>query len=485
MNPVEPSSLLSPLPFDRRRIAAGIVHIGLGGFHRAHMARFTHDLMAEDETASGWGILGVGLLDADASLIAVLNDQDGLYTLIEREGGSETATVIGSLLRAIDASISSTEALAALDDTAVRIVSLTVTEHGYCLDRATKRLDLRHPGIAHDIAHPDDPRTAIGLIVEALRRRRGAGRPGFTALSCDNIQRNGDVLRHAVTTLAATRDPGLAAWIERACSFPSGMVDRITPMPTTAGTRAIQERYGIADGAPLVAEAFRQWVVEDRFVAGRPAWEKVGVQFVADVAPYEKMKLRLLNASHLAMSGLGALAGHAMIADTMSDPLIARYVSAVMDRELAPTLDPVPGVDLAAYQLRLIARFGNAAIPDTVRRVNKDAALNYLLDPIRDRLAAGAPLPLLALALSAWLRRVRGEDEAGNRVIVDHPMAPLLREKAISGGSDPADLLSIGPLFGELGAVPALHEAVAPWLRSLYDKGAIATLQAAAIDNLI
>jgi len=472
-------------PYDRARISPGIVHLGLGGFHRAHMARYAHDLMAEDDAGLDWGIVGAGLREADRPLIDALRAQDGLYTLIERDAAGETVTCIGSIVRTIDASNSTAELLAAIDDPAIRIVSLTVTEHGYCLDRATKRLDPSHPLIVHDLANPRAPKSAIGVLVEAFARRRAIGLPPFTALSCDNIQHNGDVLRAAVLAFAELREPALAAWIAERGAFPNAMVDRITPVPTPEMVRDVQSRLGLDDSTPLMAEPFRQWVIEDRFAAGRPDWDRVGAQFVADVTPFETMKLRLLNASHLAVAGLGVLAGHVSIAEAIGDPLIRRHMEALMDRETGPTLDPVPGIDLAAYKCALVERFANPAIPDTVQRVNTDAPLNYLLDPIRDRLAANAPLPLLALALAAWLRRVRGEDEAGRPLAVHHPLAEEMRAAAIRGGGDPAPLLSIRALFGDLGEDRRLHAAVAPWLASLYGAGVAATLAQAARQGLL
>lgn len=479
-----PAGIASPA-FDPARVTPGIVHIGLGGFARAHLARYIHDVMTRDEAALGWGIVGAGLRPADAPLLATLAEQDGLYTLLERDGDAEQATVIASLAGLIDASGSRAALLDAIADPAIRIVSLTVTEHGYCLDRATKRLALDSDAIRHDLAHPDDPRTAIGILVAGWRRRRAAGLPAFTALSCDNIQHNGDVLRRAVRDFTDASDRMLGAWIEERAAFPNAMVDRITPVPTAADAAAFEAHSGIADHAALPCEAFRQWVIEDRFADGRPDWDRVGAQFVADVAPYERMKLRLLNASHLAISGLGKLAGHETIDQSIADPLIRRMMIALMDRETGPTLDPLPGIDLAAYKADLVARFANRAIRDTVDRVNADAALNYLLDPLRDRLDSGGDITLLSLALAAWLRRVRGEDESGRMIDVVHPLATLLRAKAMEGGADPTPLLSIAPLFGALGADLRLREQVGVWLTSLYDDGVSVTLAYAAATNRI
>ena len=479
------NAVLSQLPPEvrgpnRRPDAAGIVHLGLGGFHRAHMARYTHDLIQARRDMLDWGIVGAGLMPNDRLMRDSLVPQDCLYTLTERAGDAETVTVIGSLVDVVFAGEDSTALLDAIDQPGIRIVSLTVTENGYCLDRATKRLDPAHPLIQRDLAAPARPVSAIGILVEAGRRRMAAGAPPFTALSCDNIQHNGEVLRQAVLALATLRDPALAAWIDAHVPFPSTMVDRITPVTTDADRAHLAQRYGIADRWPVVAETFTQWVIEDRFAAGRPAWEAAGAQFVDDVAPYEFMKLRLLNASHLAVSGLGRLMGFVTIDEAMADPLMTRYMAALMDRETGPTLPDVPGIDIPAYKATLIERFTNPAIKDTVERVNTDAPLNILLDPIQDRLGRAWPIDLLSLALAAWLRRVRGTDEQGGPIDVRHPMAAELRARAEQGGADPAPLLALTALFGTLGQEPALVRPVAHWLAALYRDGARATLAEAS-----
>ena len=462
--------------YDPSRVTGGIVHLGLGGFHRAHMARYTHELMQHGDDALGWGIVGAGLMPADRKMKDSLGPQDNLYTLVERGASDETVTVIGSLADVIFAGESSAALLRAIDNPHIRIVSLTVTEHGYCLNRSTKRLDPEHPLVRKDLAQPDEPASAIGIVAEAYRRRMAAGLPPFTALSCDNIQHNGTVLREAVLALAALRDPKLADWIAANGHFPSTMVDRITPVTAEEDIAALAERYGVIDRWPVFSETFTQWVIEDDFPAGRPAWETVGAQFVNDVAPYEFMKLRLLNASHLAVSGMGRLSGYVTIAESMADPLITRFMAALMDRETGPTLPDVPGIDLARYKATLIERFANPAIRDTVERVNTDAPLNILVDPIRDRLRAGGSVELLSLALAAWLRRVRGEDEQGQPIDVRHPLAADLRAKAIEGGADPRPLLGITALFGATGADERLRTAVGRWLALLYSNGARQTL---------
>ena len=462
--------------FDPAAVTPGIVHLGLGGFHRAHMARFTHNLMERRTDALGWGIIGAGLLPADRKMYEALGPQDGLYTLVERSGTEEHVSVIGSICRVIHAGDGAAELLAAIDAPSIRIVSLTVTENGYCLNPATKRLDTAHALIRHDLANPDSPKSAIGIITEAYRRRMVRGQAAFTALSCDNIQHNGNVLRQAVLELAGMLDPALGRWIEREARFPNTMVDRITPVTAAEDVADLTRRTGIVDRWPVFSETFTQWVIEDDFPQGRPAWEDVGAQFVTDVSPYEFMKLRLLNASHLAVAGLGRLAGYTYIDETMRDDALCRYMRALMDRETGPTLPPVPGIDLAAYKATLVERFANPTIKDTVERVNTDAPLNVLVDPIRDRLKQGGSVDFLALALAAWLRRMRGEDEAGRPIEIRHPMADELRARALVGGGDPAPMLGIERLFGELAQNAAFVAVVGKWLSSLYAVGAAATL---------
>ena len=279
-------------------------------------------------------------------------------------------------------------------------------------------------------------------------------------------------------TLAQARDTDLAAWIADKARFPDTMVDRITPVTHPEDAAALADRHGVTDARPIFCERFIQWVIKDDFADGLPDWDAVGAQFVADVAPYERMKLRLLNASHLAISALGRLIGYTYVDEAMRDPVLARYMTLLMDRETAPTVPPVPGIDLVAYQQTLIARFANPLIRDTVERVNTDAALNYLLDPIRDRRAQGQDIDLLALALAAWLRRVRGVDEADHPIEVKHPLAASLRAHAEAGGPDPRALLSMTSLFGELGDDAVLVEAVGRHLRALYGCGAAETIRA-------
>ncbi|NIJ36062.1 fructuronate reductase/mannitol 2-dehydrogenase [Sphingopyxis panaciterrae] len=461
--------------FDRTALRRGIVHLGMGGFHRAHMARYTHDLMEKRADALAWGIAGVGLMPADAPLGEALAAQDHLYTLVERDAEADGATIIGSVVQAIFAPSQRAAMRAAIDDPATRIVSLTVTEAGYCLDSGSKRLNFDHPLIRHDLAEPAAPRSAIGIILDGLRRRRDAGQAPFTVLSCDNIQHNGDVLRRALLDLAKAQDAALARWVEDRASVPNTMVDRITPVTRPDDLAWLETRFGLSDACPVFSERFRQWVIEDRFPSGRPAWEEVGVEFAADVTPFEQMKLRLLNASHLAIAAPGELASHALIDEAMRDERLSAYMTALMDRETGPTVRPPPGIDLAAYQNDLVHRFANPNLRDTTARVNADAPLNYLLDPLRDRIGEGLASPLLEFALAAWIRRLRGRDDRGQPIAIRHPMADVLRPLA---ESDPAAVLSIRPLFGDLAGHPGLQDGVSRWLAAMDAHGTLGALAA-------
>jgi fructuronate reductase/mannitol 2-dehydrogenase len=471
-------SFASPaFAYDRAALQGGIVHLGLGGFHRAHMARYTHDLLCIEPNATAWGIVGAGLRASDQPLLDALAAQNFLYTLIERDADGETIVTPGSIIAGLGPNRGPGALAAALD--AARIVSLTVTENGYCLNAATKRLDLEHPDIAADLAHPGAPRSAIGFIAEALSRRRSAQARALTVMSCDNIQHNGDVLRQAVLDFAAARDAGLADWIAANIDFPNTMVDRITPVPTHAAIKELEEKYGVQDAAPVFCERFRQWIIEDRFSDGRPAWEQAGAQFVVDVTPYEYMKLRLLNASHLAIAGLGRLAGYGFVDETMRDTRFRAFMAALMDRETGPTLAPVPGIELGQYKAGLVARFVNPNIKDSLDRINADAPVNYLLDPLRDRLAHNASIELLGLALAAWIKRLQGKDDRGGRIEIRHPLAHELERRARQGGADPSAVLGLASLFGELGGDPRLLSVVSKWLGMLCNKGALGTLEAA------
>lgn len=397
-----------PTPsYDRGQVTAGIVHFGVGNFHRSHMAMYLDRLLSRGgEGAREWGICGVGVLAQDRAMSEVMTAQDGLHVLMLRHpDGTVEPRIVGSIIDYLWAPPNPEAVVARLVDPAVRIVSLTVTEGGYLRNAATGDFDPTHASVQHDVAHPEAPSTAFAYVSEGLRRRREAGLPPFTVLSCDNLQGNGDVTRETLTRFAALTDVELADWITTNVAFPNCMVDRITPVTTDADRSALARDLGIVDAWPVPAEPFTQWIIEDHFPAGRPELESVGVQFVEDVRPYELMKLRLLNASHQAIAYLGAALGHTVVDEAMRDDHLRAFLQSYMSREVEPTLGELPGIDVTAYEATLLERFANPAIRDTLVRLSTDGAhrmATFVLPTLKDNVAAGRPAPLGATLVAAW-----------------------------------------------------------------------------------
>ena len=439
--------------YDRATLRTGIVHLGLGAFVRAHMATYTDDVLAQQP--GPWGIVGVSLKRPDQR--DRLAPQDGLYTALQRDGGGVTARIVGCVRATLVAPEDPARVVATMADGACRIVSLTVTEKGYCHDPATGRLDAGHPDIRHDLEHPDEPRSAIGLIVAALQRRRAAGLPPFTVLCCDNLPHNGQLVGGLARDFAALRDDAMAAWIERDCAFPATMVDRIVPATTEADIAAAAAATSLSDAAPVSHEPFRQWVIEDRFIdAARPAWERAGAQLVGDVAPYEHMKLRLLNGAHSALAYLGYLAGRETIADAVADDALCGYVTALWRDEIIPVVPAPPGTNLHEYATELLVRFANPAIRHRTWQIAMDGSQKLpqrLLSTIRERVSLGLPFPRLALAVAAWIRYVGGTDESGAAIDVRDPLAGDLQACLAAAGPDPARrvaaVLNMRAIFGD------------------------------------
>ncbi len=467
--------------YDRGRLAPSIIHIGVGGFHRAHQAVYLDDL-AQRGVSADWGERGVGLLPEDRQMAEALVPQDCLYTVVARDAAGDTARVVGSLAAYLFAPDDPERVLAALADPATRIVSLTITEGGYNVDQHTGLFDADNPAVRADLADPQHPATVFGYIRAALQRRRAAGVAPFTVLSCDNLPGNGAVARTAMVSFARLHDDALAAWIEANVAFPNGMVDRITPRTTDQDRAMVAEAFGVADAWPVMTEPFTQWVLEDAFCNGRPPLEEVGVQIVSDVHPYETMKLRLLNASHQAMGYLGYLAGYRYVHEAMDDADIRAFIARLMDDEVTALLPPVPGIDLAAYKRTLLERFANPKVGDTLARLctdGSDRMPKFLLPSLSESLAQGRPHRLLTLAVAGWFRYLRGVDEAGQDIAIADPLADELRARANEGGDDPRPLLHLRPVFGELGQDKAFVTALAADLRELDARGARATLSAA------
>ncbi|WP_372698962.1 mannitol dehydrogenase family protein [Arthrobacter sp. JSM 101049] len=465
-------------PLEKRRI--GIVHFGVGGFHRAHQAMYLDALMNEGKDLD-WAICGVGLMPSDQRMRDALADQDGLYTLVAKApDGTREARVIGSIARYLYAPDDPEAVLAQLVDPAVRIVSLTVTEGGYNYNPSTGEFNATTPAVAADLADGAAPTTTFGFVTEALRRRRAAGTAPFTIMSCDNIQGNGHLAARVFTAFATLKDPELGAWMTGNVAFPNCMVDRITPVTTDADRASIAAEYGVEDEWPVVCEDFVQWVLEDNFPTGRPDWGSVGVQLVDDVEPYELMKLRLLNCSHQGIAYLGSLAGYRYAHQACADPLFIDFLLAYMEREATPTLKPVPGIDLHAYRHRLIERFANEQIQDTLARLaaeSSDRIPTWLVPVIRANLAAGGAVRLSAAIVASWARYARGVDEAGQPIEVVDRLRDRVMAAAAAQDEDPLAFLRDPELFGDLAERGDFTRPYLEALALLDDGGALALLR--------
>lgn len=442
------------MPAERltRTVAApkpGIVHLGLGAFYRAHGAIYTVDAIAK--SGGDWGIIGVSL--QSPTMRDALTPQGGTYMAVELGPEASPPRHTQIIDRVLAAREDPQAVLDAMSDPAIRIVSLTVTEKGYCHEPSTGELNLDHPDIQHDIAQPL-PCSAPGYLVRALQARRAAGFAPFTVQSCDNLPDNGRVVRGVVLALAQQIDPDLAAWITTEGCFPSSMVDRIVPATKPEDIDHVADLIGHQDAAPVLHEPFRQWVIEDDFVAGaRPDWQAAGAQMVGDITAYEHMKLRMLNGTHSALAYLGYLAGHETISDVMADARMAAFVEQLWQTEIAPTLTPPDGVSLCDYAQALATRYANPQIRHLTWQIAMDGSQKLpqrILGTLQDAMAAGHPCPGLILAVAAWMRYVGGIDESGNVIDVRDPLAARL--KALSDGAGTpsekvAALLSVREVF--------------------------------------
>ena len=463
-----------PVPgYDRRALTSAIVHMSVGGFHRAHQAVYLDELLRRGE-AEGWGICGVGLLPQDARMRDVLRAQDCLYTVVERSAAGDRPRVIGSMREYLLAPDDPEAVVEKLASPTCRIATLTITEGGYFVNQGTGEFDQAHPDIQHDLATPHSPRSSFGILAEALDRRRARGLAPFTVQSCDNLQGNGDFARRMFLAFAELRDPALRAWVEQHGRFPNAMVDRIVPSTTDEHRALVRERFGVDDGWPVVCEPFMQWVVEDRFALGRPAWERVGAQLVSDVHPYELMKIRLLNAGHQALCYIGMLLGLRYTDETMADPDVRRLVETMMNDEVTPLLLPVPGIDLARYKQTLVERFGNPVLRDQLARIGTEASARipkFVLPSILEVLSRGqGSLDALTFTVASWFRYLAAEhDERGQVLPKSDPLLGELIRRARVGGEDPAQLLAFHALFGErLAEAPVFVETLRRHLQNLY-----------------
>ncbi|MCV3272832.1 mannitol dehydrogenase family protein [Roseobacter sinensis] len=464
--------------YDRAALSPGIVHIGLGNFHRAHQAWYQHRLF-DAGLCHDWAIIGAGVRPQDAVQRDKLLEQDCLTTLLELDPKSSSAEVTGAMIGYVPVEPGHAALIAQMADPAIRIVALTVTEGGYYTDPASGGFDTGHPDIQHDAAYPDTPRTAFGAIIAALKQRRAAGHGAFTGLCCDNLQGNGDILRRTVVSLANMSDPELGAWIDQTCSFPNSMVDCIVPA-TGPNEIALVQSFGIDDRAPVTHEPFRQWVIEDDFCAGRPDWDKVGATFTADVHSYESMKIRILNAGHQVLANAGEVLGLETIADCMAHPQIAAFFRKVQTEEIAPHVAAVPGMTAMSYIGLIERRFANRAIVDTTRRVAFDGSsrhTGFVLPILRDGLAADAPVEGLALVEALWARMCEGTRENGSLIEPNDPFWPQLNTAARAARVRPLAWLEQRQFYGSLAQNPRFAMAFEHWLSALWARGCVHTLE--------
>lgn len=469
-----PTNVRKPA-YERAEIRPGIVHIGIGAFHRGHMAVYLDDLLADEPR---WGIRGASLRRSNTK--AALAPQDYLYTVAVHTKDKPQLRIIGSVLDIIDASGDSAPLIQAIADEDTRVVSLTVTEKGYCHNPATGDLARDHPDIVHDLQNPTRPRSVPGILVAAAATRKDRGGIGLTVLSCDNLHSNGRIARTTVLNMAQLLDPLLAEWIEANFSFPSTMVDRIVPALTEEDLGFVAEHLEMADHWPIVTEPFSQWVVEDDFAAGRPDLPSAGVQLVSDVEPFETMKLRMLNGSHSAMAYLGQLAGHQVVSEAVGDPIIRSFVTSLMTREVIPTLQ-VAGQDLPGYRDALLERFANPNLRHSLVQIATDGSQKLpprVLAPMRERLGQGRSIELLALTVAGWIAWLQQVTQSA--AIPDDPMGAQLSH-ALGDITDPraamCNAMSIKDIFGtDLANDGRVTETILRHLECIQNKGVHAAI---------
>ncbi|KAL1607866.1 hypothetical protein SLS60_002804 [Paraconiothyrium brasiliense] len=440
--------------YDRTKLKHGIVHVGVGGFHRAHLAVYVDRLLSKF-SANEWSICGVGLTPFDASMRDALGPQDHMYTVIERSARGSSAHIIGSISDYIFAPGNEEAVIAKMADKDTHIVSLTITESGYYYNENTHELEVSDPNIQSDLTGDGPPRTTYGYLTEALARRYKAGLKPFTVMSCDNMQKNGSISRNMLLAFARLKNPNMAAWLSENGAFPNSMVDRITPRTVDEDKEGLKQQFGIEDAWPVVTEPFMQWVLEDNFSDGRPDFENVGVQVVPtvrDVEQFELMKLRLLNGGHVAMGYLASLAGFTYVHEVIADPLFSQYLNDLWYEEVKPLLPAIPGVDVDEYIQTLHSRFSNPTLKDEVARIclgGSGKMPQFIIPSIAEQIESRGPIGRLTLCVAAWFRYLTGVDENGKTYKIDDPMAKELQALAREGGASPNALLGMQNLFGD------------------------------------
>ena len=463
--------------YARSDLSRGILHFGVGNFHRAHQAVYL-DRLFEKGLGQDWALVGAGVMQGDKRARDVLAAQDWLTTVVEQEADYSRAHVTGSMIDYIEPG-NGEAILEALADPAIRIVSLTITEGGYFLD-ADDNFDPKHPAMAADAANPQDPKTVFGLIIAGLRRRQEKGLPPFTVMCCDNIPHNGKVTRNTLCGLTELSDPGMARWIRDNVSFPNGMVDRITPATSDRERKICSDEYGIEDGWPVFCEGFKQWVLEDDFPQGRPPLEEVGVQFVDDVTPFELMKLRILNAGHAVIAYPAGLLDVHFVHEAMEHPLIAAFLDKLEREEIIPAVPPVPGTDINAYYQLIVRRFANPKIGDTVRRLCLDGSNRqpkFIVPTVADNLKSSRSTNGLALESALWCRYCYGESDNGRKIEPNDPNWDQLVARSGSAKEDPAQWLAMKDVYGDVALNDSFAKQFAHWLNMLWSHGTRKTLE--------
>ncbi|WP_226664625.1 mannitol dehydrogenase family protein [Microbulbifer aggregans] len=476
-----PPEVIKPA-YDRNEVTPGIVHLGIGAFHRAHQAWYTENRIAAGE--KDWGIIGASL--RSPGVRDQLVPQNGLYSLVEKSNAGTKVQIIGAVSDVFVAPESPSQLLELLAREEIRIVSLTITEKGYCHDPASGNLNPKHPDVVQDLENPEQPKSALGFIVGALKLRKERGLPGFTVLSCDNLPSNGKLLGRVLVQYAKLVDAELAAWIAQNTTTPATMVDRIVPATTDADRDELEALMGCRDEAAVMAEPFSQWVVEDNFLRGRPEWDKAGATFVDDVEVYELIKLRLLNGSHSMLAYSGYLAGFETVADVMAEPAFNKLALHFMKTEATTSIDVPADFDVAAYQAELIERFENRALRHRTWQIAMDGSQKIpqrWLGTLRHQLDKNGPIEVLSFALANWIRYVSAVDESGNAIEVSDPLAAELkalcdRYKPEGAKALAEAFLAFTPVFGEdLRNSERLLPAVADWLEKLAERGTLACVQ--------
>lgn len=463
--------------YERDGIAPGILHVGVGNFHRAHMAFYLDQLFSMGEDHD-WAILGAGVRDADRKMREILLQQDCLTTVVELDPLGLSARIVGSMIDYLP--VDADAIIGAMSDPQIRIVSLTVTEGGYYVDGASGKLQMDHPDILADAKTPGPPRTIFGMIVAALKSRRDNGVVPFTVLSCDNLPGNGHVAQQSVVGLARLSDTTLADWIVANVAFPNCMVDCITPATAERERQLVYDSFGVADNVPVACEPFRQWIIEDQFSAGRPSLEKVGVEFVEDVLPYELVKLRILNAGHASIAYVSALLGYHFVHAAMADADIRDWVRTLNVTDIIPTLAPIDGVDYVHYLDTVITRFSNTEIADTIPRLAADGSdrqPKFILPTLRDALAGDSSISGLALEIALWAHYCAGTAEDGTEIKLIDPLSFELRQRALEAKHHPRVFLENAGVFGNLANNPRLASSFAQWLMQIQARGVRQTLK--------